>query len=68
MLFTATVPSFRPLLLLEFQLPQKGPHPFCFENMWIRHKNFKKNVQDWWNELSIDGKADYTFLQHLKNL
>lgn len=37
-------------LLLDTEIPTSGPTPFRFENMWIRHKDFKANVHEWWSE------------------
>lgn len=55
-------------ILLETELPKEGPHPFQFENMWIRHRKFKENVQIQRSGPHIHGWANYIFLQRLKNL
>lgn len=35
-------------LLINSSLPIGGLTPFGFENMWIRHKDFKPNISSWW--------------------
>lgn len=37
-------------LLLDMDLFKDGPIPFKFENMWPRHRSFKQNVKEWWEE------------------
>jgi exonuclease III len=46
-----------------------GNRPFRFEQFWLDHPDFKKNIQDWWRQAEIHhGSKMYRFQQKLKNL
>lgn len=55
-------------LILDADLHKDVPRPFRFENMWLCHHSFKKNVYDWWNETSIEDWAGLRFEKKLLNL
>ncbi|GLT98630.1 hypothetical protein SLE2022_161270 [Rubroshorea leprosula] len=45
-----------------------GPKPFRVLDAWQHHPEFRKVVEDKWNELVVDGFAGYKCLQKLKML
>lgn len=53
-------------LFLSTEGLQGGPTPFRFENMWLRHKNFKESVLSWWNQPQITGWAAFRIQQKLR--
>lgn len=36
-------------LMIDINHPKGGPTPFRFENLWLQHKEFKQNIQEWWD-------------------
>ncbi|EXB94881.1 hypothetical protein L484_022988 [Morus notabilis] len=48
--------------------PNWGPTPFRFENIWLEHKRFKKDLEVWWREETGQGWAGYKFMRKLKNM
>lgn len=53
-------------LILESAPITWGPTPFRFENMWLLHQDFKRNIQEWWEEHSEFGWAGYCLMKKLK--
>ena len=45
-----------------------GPSPFRFELMWLHEENFSNLVQNWWEEIRVDGWAGYRLATRLKLL
>jgi hypothetical protein len=46
-----------------------GRKPFRFEQFWLSHPDFHKNIHEWWREAEVPhGSKMYRFQQRLKNL
>ncbi|KAL6328062.1 hypothetical protein AAG906_033333 [Vitis piasezkii] len=43
-----------------------GPTPFRFENMWLKHPNFKENFRDWWSGFQGNGWEGHKFMRRLQ--
>ena len=39
---------------------------FKFESMWLRHPSFLHNIQQWWNEVPVEGQKMHQFAMKLK--
>ena len=55
-------------ILLECGGVQRGPSPFCFENMWLKVGSFVELVRDWWASYKVVGSPSYMLAQKLKLL
>ncbi|EXB80244.1 hypothetical protein L484_025093 [Morus notabilis] len=55
-------------IVLSTDPPNWGPMPFRFENIWLEHKRFKKDLEVWWREETGQGWAGYKFMRKLKNI
>lgn len=53
-----------PLQFLFSNLEKHKGSPFKFKMMWIKHPDFRKKVEEWWNVL-IQGHAMYRFSKNL---
>lgn len=42
--------------------------PFKFENMWLEAEGFSDLVNKWWEEVEIDGFANFTLARKLVSL
>ena len=47
-------------------LKQHFHSSFKFESMWLRHPNFLHNIQQWWNEVPMEGRKMHQFAMKLK--
>ncbi|KAG9446752.1 hypothetical protein H6P81_012880 [Aristolochia fimbriata] len=56
------------LILLETQPNSWGPSPFRFENCWLLEDEFIQGLQQWWEELEVNGTRGCQFSQKLKGL
>ncbi|XP_058734029.1 uncharacterized protein LOC131605721 [Vicia villosa] len=45
-----------------------GPKPLKFNNLWFRHEEFFKFVEDVWDKIEVKGRGDYCLVQKLKIL
>lgn len=52
-------------LILESSPVSWVPTPFRFENMWLLHNDFKKNIREWWVEGEEQGWAGFRFIRKL---
>ncbi|GLT32792.1 hypothetical protein SLA2020_074330 [Shorea laevis] len=55
-------------IILKTRVIDWGPKPFRVLDVWQQHPEFKKLVEDKWNEMVVDGFAGYRCLQKLKML
>ncbi|GKV34792.1 hypothetical protein SLEP1_g43134 [Rubroshorea leprosula] len=55
-------------IILKTRVTDWGPRPFRVLDVWQQHLDFKKFVEDNWNEMEVDGFAGYRYLQKLKML
>ncbi|XP_026398645.1 uncharacterized protein LOC113294470 [Papaver somniferum] len=64
---TRTISNHNPILVIsEPSLPSK-PY-FKLDRLWTEHKDFVKNVQQWWEAMAFHGSASTTFFLKLQNL
>jgi len=43
--------------------------PFKFENIWLSHPDFSRNIEKWWSEdLHIQGTRMYLLHKRLKHI
>ncbi|XP_058785888.1 uncharacterized protein LOC131660624 [Vicia villosa] len=45
-----------------------GPKPFCFNNSWLKHEDFKAFMAKEWLCLEIRGRGDFVLIEKLKKL
>ncbi|XP_058726479.1 uncharacterized protein LOC131597832 [Vicia villosa] len=45
-----------------------GPKPFRVNNCWFENKDFKKFVEEAWNDVSVAGRQDFVMKEKLKLL
>ena len=45
---------------------QRFHSSFKFETMWLRHPSFLPNIQQWWNEVPLEGQKMHHFAMKLK--
>ncbi|GLU16530.1 hypothetical protein SLE2022_329610 [Rubroshorea leprosula] len=55
-------------IVLKTRTTDWGPKPFRVLDAWQHHPEFRKVVEDKWNELVVDGFAGYKCIQKLKML
>ena len=42
-------------LVLDTSTPKWEPTPFRFENAWLEHKQFSRDFERWWKEITVEG-------------
>ncbi|PNX65107.1 hypothetical protein L195_g062436 [Trifolium pratense] len=42
-------------IVVRYAVTDWGPKPFCFNNHWLLHKDFKGLVEDIWRTSNITG-------------
>ncbi|XP_062118257.1 uncharacterized protein LOC133831865 [Humulus lupulus] len=52
-------------VVLDSCPPSRGPSPFKFDNTWLEHKDFSRNLQDWWASAKVQGWSGFKFMSKL---
>ena len=55
-------------IILKMGAHSWGPIPFRFENAWLDHHLFFKNIENWWGSLEADGWPIFSSMEKLKGL
>jgi hypothetical protein len=55
-------------LLLDCGAPRGGNKYFKFENMWLKHEGFVKQVKNWWLSYEFSGLPSFVLANKLKAL
>jgi hypothetical protein len=55
-------------LVLIYAESEWGPKPFRFNNYWLDHKDFKKEVEDCWRAHEINGWMAFVLKEKLRAL
>lgn len=55
-------------LLLELTSSVRSNSRFKIENHWLKHPDFIKLVETWWNAMDFVGTPEYVLFRKLQNL
>ena len=55
-------------VVLDTSFPKWGPTPFRFENAWLERKQFKRDFESWWKEITVEGWEGYKWMSRLKKI
>ncbi|XP_026442082.1 uncharacterized protein LOC113341411 [Papaver somniferum] len=64
---TRTISDHNPILMISEPVATSKPY-FKLDRVWVEHKDFVKNVQQWWGVMNYIGSASSSFFLKLQNL